>query len=358
MAIPAPQKVLVLEARNLGDAVVGTALVNSLGASFPDAELHLWTRPTFRELFQGNPHVDRQHHAHFPMGTIKQFGARACWQLVRSVLAVRRECFDLCVNTAGDFRENLLGRLSGSRENAAVVWAPGHRYLRLVRPGLLGLVNRPVPVPADVFNVYAVHDHLARALGCTQMRGPSLPVEPEPRISGPRMLGVHPYASQRSKLWPWENWRALIPRLRRGGHQVRIFCAPSERAVVEQELRPCLAENGVALLVGSLREFFQRVAAMDLLIALDSFSVHAAYALGTPSVLLNGANDIAVWEPPNSTALSKGGICPWFPCYNKPRCQQTPTPFVCMTALGVEEVLSAVSQRLDSLPHRPAAFSN
>lgn len=347
MAEPAPKKILLLQARNLGDAVIGSGLVNSLGASFPDAELHLWTRPTFNDLFAGNPHVDRQHHAHFPMGTIKQFDARAAWQLLRSVPALRRERFDLCVNTAGDFRENLLGWLVRPQANATTVWAPGHRYRKLVRPGLLGLINRPVPVPTEVFNVYAVHDHVARSLGCTRILGPSLPVTPVRRPEGEKLrIGIHPYASQRSKLWPWENWHRLIPSLLRRGCAVDVFCAVNERETVRRELGPVLDAPDVRLMVGSLGEFFFGVAAVGLLIALDSFSVHAAYALGVPSILLNGANDIAVWTPPNATALSRGEVCPWFPCFNKAPCANTPAPFACMSALTVAEVESAVDLRL------------
>jgi heptosyltransferase-3 len=341
---PVPQKILLLQARNLGDAVIGSGLVNSFGASFPDAELHLWTRPTFQDLFTGNPHVDRQHHAHFPMGTVKQFDARAAWRLGRILPALRRERFDLCVNTTGDFRENLLGWLVRPRANAAPVWAPGHRYRRLVRPGLLGLVNRPVPVPKEVLNVYEVRDHLARALGCAQILGPSLPVTPVHRpAGGPLRVGIHPYASQRSKLWPWENWLSLVRSLLRRGCAVDVFCAANERETVRRELAPVLSMPDVRLSVGPLREFFSRVAALDLLIALDSFSVHAAQALGVPSILLNGANDIALWTPPNSTALSKGEICPWFPCLNKPRCERTPAPFACMSALTVADVEAAVA---------------
>lgn len=357
MAAAAPQKILVLEARNLGDAVIGTGLVNSLGASFPEAEVSVWTRPTFKDLFAGNPRVKRQHHAHFPMGTIKQFGPGAAWRLCRSVQEVRRERYDLCINTAGDFRENFLGWLARPRENAAVVWPAGHRYRPLVRPGLLGLVNRPIPIPPSVFNVYAVHDHLARELGCTEIRPPSLPVVAPARSAGPRQVGLHPYASQRSKLWPWENWRALLPRLQAQGWGVQVFCAPAERPTVEQELRAGLALPGVSLSVGSLPEFFRRVAALDLLVALDSFSVHAAHALGTPGVLLNGANDIGVWAPPTAAALSKGeGNCPWFPCYNKPRCGREPVPFICLAALTVDEVADTVF-RILAHTARPAARS-
>lgn len=351
MAKSTPRKILLLQARNLGDAVISTGLVNSLGASFPGAKLHLWTRPTFNDLFAGNPHVDRQHHAHFPMGTIKQFDARAAWQLLRSVMSLRLERFDLCVNTAGDFRENLLGRLVRPKANASTVWAPGHRYLKLVRPGLINLVDRPVPVPTAIFNVYEVHDHVARALGCTQILRPSLPVTPAGRAVGDQFrIGIHPYASQRSKLWPWENWHRLLPSLLRRGYAVDFFCAANERETVRRELGPFLDKPNVRLIVGLLGEFFSRVAAVDLLIALDSFSVHAAYALGVPSVLLNGANDIAVWTPPNATALSYGEVCPWFPCFNKAPCARLPSPFACMSALTVAAVEAAVDMRLIGMP--------
>jgi heptosyltransferase-3 len=342
------RKILVIQGRNLGDAVIDTSLINSLGASYPGTQLQLFTRPTFKDVFRDNPYITAQHYAHFPMGTAKQLDWRGVHHLMRQIMRLRRERYDLCVNTAGDFRENLIGWLIRPRENVGPIWPQQHRRSkRQLRPGLLKLLNHGVAIPAEVWNVYDIQMELAHALGCCRLEGPRLfGVQRSGCAAAKPIIGIHPLASQPSKLWAWSKWRELISWLVNSGFCVWVFCAAQEREGVRRELcTPANAAN-VQLQVGSLREFFRALAEVEVLIGLDSFSIHAACALDVPSVVLNGANDIAIWTPPKSEAVSKGEICPFFPCYNKPRCLRTPRQYECMEVIRTQNVLACMQRVL------------
>lgn len=52
-------KVLVIRFRQMGDAVLATALLNSIRASFPDAEIHYVLNANLADLFRGHPAVDK-----------------------------------------------------------------------------------------------------------------------------------------------------------------------------------------------------------------------------------------------------------------------------------------------------------
>lgn len=53
------QKILVIRFRQLGDAVIATALLNTLRRSFPHAEIHFVLNDNIRSLFEGHPSIDR-----------------------------------------------------------------------------------------------------------------------------------------------------------------------------------------------------------------------------------------------------------------------------------------------------------
>ena len=52
-------KILVIRFRQMGDAVLATALLNSIRRSFPDAEIHFVLNSQLADLFAGHPSVDR-----------------------------------------------------------------------------------------------------------------------------------------------------------------------------------------------------------------------------------------------------------------------------------------------------------
>jgi heptosyltransferase-3 len=340
---PPSGKILITQARNLGDAVIGTGLINSLGKSFPDSEIHLFSRPTFKEVFRGNPYIHQHHSAHFPIGTAKQMSFGNAIGLLRQIIALRKYRFDLCINNTGDFRENFICWLTRPRKNVSVVWEEGHRLAAIFRPGLTGLLDQKVQIPKSVENIYDVQDEMAKALGCKFIEPARIFIEkPATRSATNRVIGIHPAASQESKLWPWERWRELIQILRRDGFLICLFCAPNEKETVESHLLSKLSPEGISLHVSKLDGFFLKLQEMNLLVGLDSFSVHAANALGVPSVILNGANDIVAWAPPTSKFIAKGEICPHFPCFNKAPCSQSPLPYQCMEVIEVGEVVQKI----------------
>ncbi len=150
------------------------------------------------------------------------------------------------------------------------------------------------------------------------------PCHPQRQAADPtcssRHFGFQPYATQECRLWPWEFWCTLAREASRHGVQVRIFCAPTERAATEKRLAAALGILGVELRAGPLQWFFEQLTQLTALVALDSFGIHAARTMGVPSVMINGANDPRLWRPPGTRVLLNGGNCPKFPCYCQPVC--------------------------------------
>jgi heptosyltransferase-3 len=350
------ERLLFIQARNLGDAVISTAFINSVGASFPDCQIDVLTRPSLRDVFDGNPYVHRLYFANFPWGTVKNFGPGEAFRLMKTLFALRREKFDRCFNNFGDGRENFIGRLSGARENSAILISDQNRFRPIIRRGPASLVDHWIPVPDSVFNVYDIARFCAERFDCKKIEPPKifLKTAPRPREFSPSVLvGIHPTASQESKMWTWPKWSEVVDGIVGSGRAVRLFCAPGERALVEGHLPPVRWGGMVEISASPVREFLNALAGVDLLIGLDSFSVHAAHALGVPSVMLSGATDTEGWAPPSATVLSKGNLCEHYPCFNKPKCKGTSGEFVCMREIEASEVLAAALARLNGRPELP-----
>src|SRR4051794_38991090 len=126
---------LLIQARNFGDAVISTGMIEALGNSFVDAEIAVLTRPQFRTIFANNPLVTSVYCASFPMGTVKNFRTREAVHLAARVAKLRHRRFTV-VSLAGDFRENALGWLINPQGNYGVIWADEHPYRKLVRQGM------------------------------------------------------------------------------------------------------------------------------------------------------------------------------------------------------------------------------
>jgi heptosyltransferase III len=337
------QKFLILQGRNFGDAVIGSGLIEAIGTWMPDAEIAVLTRPLFVDIFRYNPHVSKVYVANFPMGTDKRFNTKEAWKLTKAVLALRRQRYTT-VSMTGDFRENLLGWIINAKSNVGISWKPGHPYRRLVRQHLIGALSTAVAIPVDTISIYAAMQMIADRIGASAPARPRLydsTRHPIKHQAVGRTVGVHMSASQECRIWPMRNWRALIGLLRGAGMAVKIFGAPHERARIMADLDGII-DDDVEVVTGSLRDFFLGFSEMQAVVCLDSFAIHAAYAVGVPSIMINGANMAEIWLPPGTELIDGAQGLACAPCMNQPTCLGTDRPYRCIRDITVERVWSAL----------------
>jgi len=341
------RRVLYIQARNLGDAVVGTGLIEALGRSDPDLGISVLTRPEFREIYENSPLVSEVFYASFPMGTAKNFNFSAGLKLARTVVALRRRRFDQVVHVSGDFRENLLGWMMSPSTNTGVAWENGHPQAKMVRRGCEAYVPNLIRVPADEHSAYSAVQRVASALkAAAPARSRLYDASGDPYVHRPGSdrLGLQPTASQECKLWPPERWRELISIIRAKGLRVAVFGAPADRGYLEACL-PGVDDPGVEIIIGPLASFFSRLQDVRVLVGLDSFGIHAAHAIGTPTVMLYGANISTVWTPPGTLVVSNSAPPSCYPCMNRPTCTREEQPYSCIREIPV----AAVAEKLEKL---------
>ena len=104
-----PEKILALQFKYFGDAVLLTPALRALRGHFPNGELHLLVPEEIAPLFQHLPHLNRV----WPMP--RQRGRARFSQSWPIIRALRRERFDRSVDFASNDRGAILSRLIGAR---------------------------------------------------------------------------------------------------------------------------------------------------------------------------------------------------------------------------------------------------
>jgi len=343
-------KVLLIQARNLGDAVISTALVETVANSFPASHIDVLTRPEISKIFIHNPHVDDVFTARFPMGSLNDFGWKEALAFPRLVRTLRRKGYTDVINLQGDFREEFLGLLITHKRNWTPAWAPGHPCSQVVCETFLPLANSPVPISRDQPNIHDAAATIGRAVTGATSRKPALYTPSKEKIAwnpASRSVGIHPMASQPWRSWGLEKWNVVAARLIERGLDVNVFGSPSEAAELTRHFGS-LDASKLSIVTGSLDNYFATVAKMRVLLCPDSFASHVAYSLDVPAILINGANDAAAWSPPGTMVLAAGPELPCYPCYNRPTCTGTDHEYGCVRRIQIQSVLETVWDVLQS----------
>jgi heptosyltransferase-3 len=340
--------VCLISAKNLGDAVGHASVLLELSRRGFAERFMVWTKPESAFLFERVPDC-KIVTCPFPMGTGRNFrwiDTFAVWSAARRI---RHERPDATLDLVGDVRERWLARLAGSRRHLHIGWGRGHPFENLIR-NPFGRGAPVVSIPSTMPNVYDAYEAFVNAICPDDNRG--LGATPSVPRLGPMQIGLHPFASQECKLWPTKAWQELAKRLMSDGHQLTAFCAPRELEELRSVFEP--VGGNIELSASSLRNFDHAVSRLDLMIGLDSFSVHMAERSRVRTIMLNSGNPPTLWKPPNGHVLGHGGGCIHHPCYNVPKCSSS-AQYVCVRSVQVNDVLVAVERSRDKVLRNPAA---
>jgi ADP-heptose:LPS heptosyltransferase len=335
---------LIVQAHNLGDAVISTALVETIALGLPTAQIDVLTRPEIAQIFSHNPSVNCVFTGRFPMGSVHDFGTREMLTLPSLIGRLRRRAYTDVINLAGDFREEFLGKLISRRNNWSPEWSKDHPCSKVIRRSAVRLANRPVLIPVDKPNIYDAASIVGTAVsGANGQKSVLYTPEKEKIAWNPleRAVGIHPTASQPWRRWEMEKWQRLAQFLIDRGMEVHVFGAPSEAEELNKYFG-VLDKSRVKIVTGNLSSYFAAVSQVQVLLCHDSFASHVAFALGVPAILLNGANDAAAWSPPGVVVLAAGPGLTCYPCYNRPTCFGSSGEYACIRNVEINSVIEAV----------------
>jgi ADP-heptose:LPS heptosyltransferase len=341
---------LILSLRHLGDAVIVAGFINALSERYAGMAIDVLGRPDLRGVTEAFCSIREYIPIELPVFGHHRKGLSEMRDALGKIALLRNRRYDCCVNLMGDLRENTIGSMVGAGETISPVWPETSPFRNHIRTAELFGLARNGSVPVNGGGYYASIDSLAEQLGLPGLRWPKAIRSMRAQADVP-VVGIHPGASHPSKQWPAEHWRELIRLLDSQGHKLKIFGSPSEADRLHHDFAAEIETFAIEVVTAGMAGFLDSLATLDLLVCMDSFSSHAAHAIGLPTVVLHGPFDPSVMTPPSGTPLSAGDMCGIFPCYKGQSCANKSSRYICARGIPVEAVLKAVDSAIShSIP--------
>lgn len=335
----APERVLVIKLRYLGDVLLSTPVLTFLRAAFPRASLSILVNPGTEAMVATNPHLDEV--------LIVERAASPLRQL-HFALALRRRRFDLVVDLTDGDRAAILSRLTGAA--IRVGFNRGNRWRGRLYTHLVPVRQQPIPIVRQhLMALETVGISVASSPPVLKVRAAdesaavsalaSVEITPDERF-----VAMHPGARWWFKSWPADRFASLIDYVQgKLGVKVVLLGSPADQeaagAIMDR------VETGSRSLVGrlALLELAALLKRAALFVGNDSGPMHIAAAVGAPVIGLFGPSDPTMWGPAGQghTVFYKGIDCrPCFPggCV---RGEQN-----CMRLIALDEVIPAVERML------------
>lgn len=342
-AVKPRHRILVLRYRFIGDTLLTVPFLRNLRAAYPQAKIDMLVAPNSGEVLRDCPYIDelimfdttRKHRYENPNGQPEK---RSFWHYVQLLRAQR---YDTAFVLKRSFSSAGLAFLAGIPER--VGFDTEGRGL---------LLTKRVPYRAEDHEIDSFLNVLHAADIPVQDRHLESwwqPAEAEKAAQvlaglpeAERHVVLHLTSSNRAKQWPeahaltLAHWLLVQP-----GTQLHCLGAPSDAPLYEQ-LRAQLSETeqarfhihcGTFNLLESMA-FLQR---MNLVVGVDSGTLHMASAAGVPIIALFGPMDERKWGPVNASIVTEPVACR--PCNLSVPCQHD---FQCMKHLQPEAVIERI----------------
>lgn len=268
----------------MGDVAILPHIVGKLRADFPDLRITILTRPAYQTFFRGIENVN-----FLAPDFVKQYKG------VRGIMRLRKEIVQLGVTHMADLHDVIrtkairkllyfsgikVGVIDKGRDEKRALTRKYHKFMVQLKPSYeryrdtlceLGFcigqpqaVQRaPRPIPEEIFEV----------------------VGPKKGI----WVGVAPFAKHAGKIYPTTLSGELIEMLAKKYDRVFIFGG----GTYEKEFAECIEDRyeGVYSVIGKLRlgHEMDLISNIDVMVTMDSASMHIASLMGIPVVSVWGA---------------------------------------------------------------------
>ena len=333
----APQNILIIKLRYLGDVLLATPTLQALKAAYPTARLTALVNRGTEEMLIGNPDVDE----------IMPLDRGSIVEQWRFALTVRHRGFDLVVDLTDGDRAAFLTWISRAPVrigfNAEQRWT-GRCYTSVVHSDATAHRIERDLVALTPLNIFP-RDRIPRLwLSIEDESGAEELLANLAVRSDQSLVVIQPGARYWFKAWPSERFAELADRLtEKFGCQVLVGGSRQEidlaQLVVKQAKSRLISIAGLSP-IRTLAALLKRAA---LFVGNDTGAMHIATAVGTPVVALFGPSNPAEWGPRGGPAevIYKGLDCR--ACFH-PTCQRGEQN--CMKLITVDEVMSAVARQM------------
>jgi heptosyltransferase III len=331
-----PEKILALQFKYFGDAVLMTPALRAVRGHFPNGELHLLVPEEVAPLFQHLPWLDRV----WPMP--RRRGSASLGQTWPVVRALRRERFDRSVDFASNDRGAILGFLIGARRRLGWAQRGGFFGRRFCYNQRVVLENKLEHESARMMNLLSAWDIAPGPLEPEIQSDPALDAAAA-KLLPERAVLCHMASSQPNRQWPVRQWAAFYERAVAAGQRLAFTTATGAREQsLTDELKKLAPSAPVLPPVPELALFLALLKRAEVFISGDTGPLHFAAGLGVPTIALFGPSFPARWAPIGARhRVLIGSSCPCGPGMSV--CQSANH---CLAAISPEQVWASLQNIL------------
>jgi heptosyltransferase-1 len=334
-------RILLVRLSAIGDVIVTTPVTRAIRDALPGAHIAWVVEEKSADVLTGNPFLDEV--IVWPRTSWQQqsSGIPRLRRHARFLAELRRRRFDVAIDFQGLARSGWLGVAAGARYrigNTRTREGSGLLYThRVPRPDVPGSRQRCLD--------------LLRPLGIQSSdRRMVVSIGPEDRAFAADFLARHeiarrpyvclcPATTWANKHWIEERWAQLADSLRERMDMVPVFMgARPDLPMLERVRSTMTGEPVIAAGKTSLRGAAALLEGAQAVVSVDTALLHLGVAVGAPVIGICGPSYWPGFQDYESFTMIRKPV-PCSPCLRHPTCRH----FDCMRAIGVEEILRAVS---------------
>ena len=333
-------KILSIQFRYLGDAVLLTPALRAIHEHFPGCSLHVLLAEEAVPLLRHLPWLERVWA--FPRRRGRA-NLRGAWPVLR---ALRQERFDWSVDFVGNDRGALVSLLCAARQRLAPRRPRGFFGRRFCYTQTVATPPAEHQAQAN-FGILSAWEIAVPACPVLEIRAdPACAAAAAQLLPRPAVV-CHVATSQPKKEWPLAYWAELYQLAHAAGLEL-VFCAgaaPREQNLLAQ-LKELAAHARILPPLPDLALFLATLNRARLFISGDTGPLHFAAGLGVPTLALFGASSRRKWAPMGQGhQVLEAGLCS---CGNNTAICLSQTP--CMARLSPAQVFAALQAFQEQLP--------
>lgn len=320
-----PERILVIQLRQIGDTLMSTPAIRALRKAYPAARIDILVEPGPAQALAGNPHLSNiilRHPKRGPLGSIS------------TIDTVRKNKYDVVIDYLANPRAALITWLSGARITISFSGKRRSKYYKYtVAPD--GQYSGEQKL--SLLSALGIHDDNSRPVFVVSEKSG---IEADAWIAA-RQLARGGYividATHRRETRLWRKFGELADAVfKEHGARCVFIWGPGEEAYIDAILDRCEIKHikGPRPSFDMLGAIVERSAG---LIGTCSAPAHLAAALGVPSLQVIGSSRAANWLLPEPIHDSVELGLPCQPC-GKNVCDKN--KIECMESLDVETVLN------------------
>jgi len=359
------KQILIIHTNMAGDNVVATPMIRNIALGFKNAKITFLTREYAAQVLEGNPYIS-EFILYDKFYDERLRGSFKTW--LKLIKLIRSKHFDLVIDTQESFtrlKRTLLSILSGARYRAGYWRSKGYRGIlntheaiyKLNQHGAVRYLDMVTALGLEIkdtkFEVYFNETDL------DYIKSMLLAGSSDNRTS---LIGIHPGNLNKAKLWDIDKFAKIADSLA-DLYNAKIILTGSKDdfAYVTMISEKMKHKPLIYVKKTTFTQLNALITLMDLLITLDTVTVHIAAATNTPTIALYGQTFRSGWLPWNKEkqiVISKYNDCQEcafgdyrdliLPSGKNYECKKD---YLCMKNIEAEEVLNSAKELLSK--HKP-----